>query len=57
MLPLGEAVEHQPADFEVLAALGLILINIGAIATHARRKEAQVIGVNVDPLLLAAAVV
>ena len=39
------------------AALGLVLIMIGAIVTHARRKEAQVIGVNVVLLLLAAAVV
>ncbi|WP_030436320.1 DoxX family protein [Actinoplanes subtropicus] len=40
-----------------LAALGLVLIMLGAIVTHARRKEAQVIGVNVVLLLLAAAVV
>ena len=40
-----------------LAALGLVLIMIGAIVTPARRKEAQVIGVNVVLLLLAAVVV
>ena len=40
-----------------LAALGLVLIMIGAIVTHSRRKETQVIGVNVVLLLLAAAVV
>ena len=40
-----------------LAALGLVLVMIGAIVTHARRKETQVIGVNVVLLLLAAVVV
>ncbi|MCP2244292.1 DoxX family protein [Lentzea aerocolonigenes] len=40
-----------------LAALGLVLVMIGAIVTHSRRKETQVIGVNVVLLLLAAAVV
>ncbi|MDQ1645092.1 MAG: hypothetical protein QOJ50_1276 [Cryptosporangiaceae bacterium] len=37
-----------------LAALGLVLIMIGAIITHARRKEPQGIAVNVVLLLLAA---
>jgi uncharacterized membrane protein YphA (DoxX/SURF4 family) len=40
-----------------LAALGLVLIMIGAIVTHARRKENQSIGINVVLLLLAAVVV
>jgi uncharacterized membrane protein YphA (DoxX/SURF4 family) len=40
-----------------LAALGLVLVMVGAIVTHARRKEALVIGVNVVLLLLAAVVV
>ncbi|ADJ43271.1 DoxX family protein [Amycolatopsis mediterranei S699] len=39
------------------AALGLVLIMIGAIVTHARRKETQAIGINVVLLLLAAVVV
>ncbi|EEP69784.1 DoxX family protein [Micromonospora sp. ATCC 39149] len=39
-----------------LAALGLVLIMIGAIVTHARRKEYQAIGMNVVLLLLAAVV-
>jgi uncharacterized membrane protein YphA (DoxX/SURF4 family) len=40
-----------------LAALGLVLIMVGAIITHARRKEPQGIAVNVVLLLLAAFVV
>lgn len=40
-----------------LAALGLALLMIGAIVTHARRNENQMIGVNVVLLILAAAVV
>ena len=40
-----------------LAALGLVLLMVGAIVTHARRKENQTIVVNVLLLLLAAAVV
>lgn len=40
-----------------LAAVGLVLVMIGAIVPHARRKEAQSIGVNVVLLLLAAVVV
>ena len=39
-----------------LAALGLVLMMIGAAVTHARRKENQMIGVNVVLLLLAAVV-
>ncbi len=39
------------------AALGLVLIMIGAIVTHAHRKETQAIGINVVLLLLAAVVV
>ena len=39
-----------------LAALGLVLIMIGAAITHARRKENQMIGVNVVLLILAAIV-
>ena len=40
-----------------LAALGLVLVMIGGIVTHVRRKETRVIGVNVVLLLLAAVVV
>jgi uncharacterized membrane protein YphA (DoxX/SURF4 family) len=40
-----------------LAALGLVLVMIGAIVTHARRKESQAIGINVVLLLLAAVIV
>ena len=39
-----------------LAALGLVLMMIGAAVTHARRKENQMIGVNVVLLILAAVV-
>lgn len=39
-----------------LAALGLVLIMAGAIVTHARRKESQMVIVNVVLLVLAAAV-
>ena len=39
-----------------LAALGLVLMMIGAAITHARRKENQMIGVNVVLLILAAVV-
>ncbi len=39
-----------------LAALGLVLMMIGAAVTHARRKENQMIGVNVVLLLLASVV-
>ncbi len=39
-----------------LAALGLVLMMIGAAVTHARRKENQMIGVNVVLLVLAAVV-
>ena len=39
-----------------LAALGLVLIMIGAIVVHARRKENQPLGINVLLLVLAAVV-
>ena len=39
-----------------LAALGLVLIMVGAIITHLRRREPQAIVVNAVLLLLAAAV-
>nr|WP_309105845.1 DoxX family protein [Arthrobacter sp.] len=39
-----------------LAALGLGLIMAGAIITHARRKESQMVIVNVVLLILAGAV-
>ncbi len=38
------------------AALGLVLMMIGAAVTHARRKENPMIGVNVVLLILAAVV-
>ncbi|MBZ0294650.1 MAG: DoxX family protein [Anaerolineae bacterium] len=40
-----------------LAAVGLVLVMIGAIATHLRRNETQVIVVNIVLLALAAFVV
>src|SRR6476661_6993061 len=40
-----------------LAALGLVVVMIGAAFTHARRNEYQAIGANVVLLLLAAVVV
>ena|SRR5689334_13991823 len=40
-----------------LAALGLVVVMIGAVVTHARRNEYQAIGANVVILLLAAVVV
>ena len=43
--------------FVPLAALGLVLLMIGAIVTHARRKENPMIGTNVVLLILAAVVV
>jgi uncharacterized membrane protein YphA (DoxX/SURF4 family) len=39
-----------------LAALGLVLMMIGAAITHARRKENPMIGANLVLLILAAAV-
>jgi len=39
-----------------LAALGLVLVMAGAMVTHARRKENQMIGINVVLALLAAVV-
>ena len=40
-----------------LAALGLVLVMVGAVVVHARRSEAQMITVNVVLLALAAVVV
>ncbi|RZU75380.1 DoxX-like protein [Micromonospora kangleipakensis] len=40
-----------------LAALGLVLVMIGAAVTHARRKESQAIVINVVLLILAVVVV
>src|SRR5713226_8654673 len=40
----------------LLAAVGLILLMGGAIATHARRREPQMVAVNVVLLVLAAVV-
>lgn len=51
-----------PAVFDVatvlvpLAATGLVVLMLGAAATHARRKEGQAIVVNVILLVLAAVV-
>lgn len=42
--------------FVPLAAIGLVLIMIGAIVVHARRREPQAIGINVVLLILAAVV-
>jgi uncharacterized membrane protein YphA (DoxX/SURF4 family) len=54
-LILPAALDIAPV-FVPLAATGLVLLMIGAMVTHARRKEYQNIGVNVILLLLAAAV-
>ena len=43
--------------FVPLAALGLVALMIGAVATHARRKESQMIAGNLVLLALAAVVV
>lgn len=51
------ALLHIAPILVPLAALGLVLIMIGAIVTHARRKENQMIGANVVLLILAAVVV
>jgi uncharacterized membrane protein YphA (DoxX/SURF4 family) len=40
-----------------VAALGLVLVMIGAAVTHVRRKEPQLIGINAVLLVLAALVV
>lgn len=37
-----------------LAALGLVLVQVGAIALHLRRRETQILGLNVALLLAAA---
>ncbi|MBM7786613.1 DoxX family protein [Tenggerimyces flavus] len=39
-----------------LAAVGLVLVMIGAIATHVRRKEYQIVVANVILLLIAAVI-
>jgi len=39
-----------------LAASGLVIVMIGAIVTHARRRESQLVAVNVVLLLLAAVI-
>jgi uncharacterized membrane protein YphA (DoxX/SURF4 family) len=54
-LILPAALDIAPA-FVPLAATGLVLLMIGAMVTHTRHKEYQIIGVNVILLLLAAAV-
>ena len=43
--------------FVPLAALGLVALMIGAVATHVRRKESQMIAGNLVLLVLAAVVV
>jgi uncharacterized membrane protein YphA (DoxX/SURF4 family) len=50
------AIKVLPA-LTPLAAVGLVLIMLGAAATHLRRHEPQLIGVNVVLLLLAVVVV
>jgi uncharacterized membrane protein YphA (DoxX/SURF4 family) len=40
-----------------LAALGLVLVMLGAVIVHARRKEPQMIAVNLVLLVLAAVIV
>lgn len=51
-LILPAAVDILPV-FVPLAALGLVLVMIGAIIVHVRRKELPMVGVNVVILLLA----
>ena len=48
------AVTHIAPIFVPLAAVGLVLVMVGAAAVHARRKEAMNIGVNAVLLALAA---
>jgi hypothetical protein len=55
-LILPAALDIAPI-FVPLAALGLVLLMIGAAITHARRKEPSAIAINVVLLLLAAVVV
>ncbi|MDT5041007.1 MAG: hypothetical protein QOE51_1992 [Actinoplanes sp.] len=52
-LILPPALDIAPI-FAPLAALGLVLMMIGAIVVHTRRKEHQSLAVNVVLLLLAA---
>jgi uncharacterized membrane protein YphA (DoxX/SURF4 family) len=54
-LILPAALDIVPV-FVPLAAVGLVLMMIGAAVTHARRKESQVIVINVVLLALAAIV-
>lgn len=55
-LILPAAIDVLPV-FVPLAALGLVIVMVGAMVVHARRKEYPVIGANVLLLLLAAVVV
>jgi uncharacterized membrane protein YphA (DoxX/SURF4 family) len=55
-LILPAALNIAPV-FVPLAALGLVIVMIGAIVTHARRKEAQAIAMNIVLLVLAVVVV
>jgi uncharacterized membrane protein YphA (DoxX/SURF4 family) len=55
-LILPAALNIAPV-FVPLAALGLVIVMIGAIVTHARRKEAQAIAMNIVLLALAVVVV
>jgi uncharacterized membrane protein YphA (DoxX/SURF4 family) len=51
------AALHIAPVFVPLAALGLVLVMVGAMVTHARRNERQAIVANVVILALAAVVV
>lgn len=55
-LILPAALDIAPVLVPV-AALGLVLVMVGAIRTHAKRKESQMISVNLVLLVLAAVVV
>jgi uncharacterized membrane protein YphA (DoxX/SURF4 family) len=55
-LILPAALDIAPV-LTAVAALGLVLVMIGAAVTHVRRKEPQLIGINVVLLVLAALVV
>ena len=55
-LSLPAALDIAPVLVPV-AALGLVLVMVGAIRTHAKRKESQMISVNLVLLVLAAVVV
>ncbi|MFJ9706315.1 DoxX family protein [Streptomyces sp. NPDC101234] len=54
-LVLPAALDIAPV-LTPLAALGLVLVMLGAVVVHARRRETQMIGVNVLLLALAAVV-